>query len=403
MAPSMRQRPFENFRVAITDPKYYFGRREIIQTIASAPFQVNVLLGGRRFGKTSTLHAIQWALIDSNGRGRAFPVYINLRLEQPRSVDHFRFLLIARLRENIDRMKRISSPMLHDAFRQIVSHIDTLEVGIKWAIEFKIKFRDGNASKLEELDNAEFRHLFLLCLSDLRRSQYNGICFLLDEAEVVTKDDWANDAWSYFRALKDTDEAIRPFLGLVLSGYRDLRAYQQRTGSPLRNIANVIWLRSLSISQVQQLTAQRRTDENAQPSKIENDELSLWAGGHPYLVQQMLNLLIDRRQNEQYGHIGIITSQLMRQHREEFSKWWNLDQKSNGFDSKERYVYKGLVSLREGNIASVALETSLSFSDVEDALDVLAGTGLIRQIEGDRYCITTRLFEEWVLKQGPPD
>jgi hypothetical protein len=61
--------------------------------------------------------------------------------------------------------------------------------------------------------------------------------------------------------LKDTDTAIKPFLGLLLSGYRDLKEYQQRVGSPLLNIAKIEWLTPLSEEEIQKLIGDRTEQE----------------------------------------------------------------------------------------------------------------------------------------------
>ena len=79
-------RPFNNFRTAITEADYFFGRRDLIDAICRAPHAVWVLLGGRRVGKTSLLHALEWSLLDQSRSHRTFPVRVNLQRTQPASV-----------------------------------------------------------------------------------------------------------------------------------------------------------------------------------------------------------------------------------------------------------------------------------------------------------------------------
>ena len=89
MQDFVAERPFDNYRVAITDPSHFFGRSQLINTMLKSPFQVRILLGGRRLGKTSALRAVEWNLLNpsSNYPRRAFPVLINLQLEQPKDLD----------------------------------------------------------------------------------------------------------------------------------------------------------------------------------------------------------------------------------------------------------------------------------------------------------------------------
>lgn len=41
----------------------------------------------------------------------------------------------------------------------------------------------------------------------------------------------------------------------------------------------------------------------------------------------------------------------------------------------------------------------MSIGEVEDALEVLAGTGVIQQLDDENYAIGARLFEQWVAQE----
>lgn len=95
MAATIGNRPFDNFKLAIAEPYHFFGHRDLLLAIKRSPFQVRILLGGRRLGKTSVLNAIKWSLLDCSDTEpcRAFPVLIDLQEVQPTSLDNFRYLL----------------------------------------------------------------------------------------------------------------------------------------------------------------------------------------------------------------------------------------------------------------------------------------------------------------------
>ena len=118
------ERPFDNYRVAITEPSYFFGRSELINNMLRSPFQVRILLGGRRLGKTSALRAIEWNLLNPHNNSnnnyyrRAFPVLINLQLEQPKDLDNLRYLLIARLREAMERWREVPVTEIRQMYRE---------------------------------------------------------------------------------------------------------------------------------------------------------------------------------------------------------------------------------------------------------------------------------------------
>lgn len=92
MADIVTNRPFDNYRLAIANPQDFFGRETFLENVRRSPFQVRILLGGRRLGKTSTLNAVKWTLLNAGQDNyRAFPVSFNLQQEQPDSLDRFRY------------------------------------------------------------------------------------------------------------------------------------------------------------------------------------------------------------------------------------------------------------------------------------------------------------------------
>ncbi|KYC43550.1 hypothetical protein WA1_10850 [Scytonema hofmannii PCC 7110] len=234
MQDSLGERPFDNYRVAITDPSHFFGRNDLLDTMLKSPFQVRILLGGRRLGKTSALRAVEWNLLNPNTSTsrRAFPVLLNLQLEQPKDLDNLRYLLIARLREAIERWKEVPLAGTRQMYREFLGRVKGGEVTFSFLQQLNIKLNIDNPDRERRLNNDSFRIAFLKTIEELRKSNFQGVCFLIDGSEFIVRQNWASDAWSYLRGLKDTDTAIKPFLGLLLSGYRDLKEYQQRVGSP---------------------------------------------------------------------------------------------------------------------------------------------------------------------------
>ncbi|NEQ68023.1 MAG: TrmB family transcriptional regulator [Symploca sp. SIO2D2] len=393
------ERPFDNFRVAITDPSHFFGRSELIDTVSKSPFQVRILLAGRRMGKTSTLRAVEWNLFNpkSSYVRRAFPVLINLQVEQPKDLDHLRYLLIARLREAIEGWKEVPLAEMRKMYREFLSQVKGGEVTFKFLEQFDIKLNLTNPDSERRLNNDSFRLAFLKTLEELRNLNFHGVCFLIDGAEFIVRQRWATDAWSYLRGLKDTDTAIKPFLGLLLSGYRDLKEYQQRVGSPLLNIAEIEWLAPLSNEDTKKLIADRAEQEQVPLSEERIASVIEWLGCHPYLTQQSLNFIFDC--HHQGDSRSNLIDKMLQHHDNDFWAWWNEEQHSGCFSETERKVYRALVQHRTGDTKSLAKYTSLSRGKVAEALEVIAGTGVIQQLDDESYAISCRLFEKWVAQQ----
>jgi hypothetical protein len=406
MANRVGERPFDNFRLAIAEPYYFFGRRNLIAAIKRSPFHVRILLGGRRSGKTSALNAVRWSLLDSHKdeNYRAFPVLLDLQKEQPKSLDNFRYILITRLAQEIIQEKK--GIELGRRQNNLLGKITDIEIGIEEIEILGLKLKLGSKFNVEKynqegcLSHDKFRERLLQLIGQIRKLDFEGVCFLLDSSEFIVSQDWANDTWSYLRGLKDTDTALKPFLGFLLSGYRDLKDYQQRVGSPLLNIAEVQWLGPLSESETRALIARRCEDEEIRLTDETVNEVIEWAGCHPYLTQQMLNAVFDNHcLSKPHPLQDLIRYLIRKQHDRDFLALWDGKKKSYGFSEKEQAVYLALAEQKQGTVETLALKVQLALGEVDDALEVLAGTGVIRQLDDEQYAVGAKLFEKWVAQE----
>jgi Sugar-specific transcriptional regulator TrmB len=393
MATSVRP----DFRLPIDESRYFFGRSNLLSEIERSPFRVRIFLGGRRLGKTSTLNAVKRTLLGVGKDDRqAFPVLFNLQQERPKSLEQFRYLLIARLQEAFTEYQSGREADWQKTYRRFLRQIPggSIDLGMpKFGLKLNVTNPDCDRSLIHE----DFRQDLLKIIKQLQQKQFTGVCFLLDGSEFIVSQDWANDAWSYLRALKDTDTAIKPFVGFILSGYRDLKDYQQTVGSPLLNIAEVEWLGTLTESETRSLIAYRSQEEKISLTESEVDRIIEWAGCHPYLTQQLLNEMFDdRHQNKSLESFML---HVIRQHDRDFSVWWDEDKRTYGFGKAEQAVYLALLDRGEGTAETLVQATNLSFGEVADSLEVLAGTGVIQNVEGDRYKLGAKLFEQWVVQE----
>jgi len=395
MATSLSDRPFDNYRVAITDPMEFFGRKAWLENVLKTPLRIRILLGGRRFGKTSALRAIEWTLLDNAGTHRdgPFPIFVSLEVEQPQSLSNLRYILIDRLRGAMQRWRESPWQGLRETYRRFLRQIVDAEATVSF-----LKLKVANPERDRALEHTDFRTALLDTIKELSGEGFSGVCFLLDEAEFIVRHDWANDACSYFRGLKDTDTALKPFFGIILTGYRGVRDYEQKIGSPLYNIAEIDWLPLLDESPVRELIEHRAKAEGINLAAPEFQLVLDWAGGHPFLAQQVINAVFD----EQHGGISSTREQLMeavlysRDH--DFSSWWNAGGKSDGFGDSERSVYSALRQKRKDSTKNLANTLSINELQVRNTLELLTGTGVIRQIDVQNYGMGSQLFDEWVSK-----
>lgn len=389
-----------DFKLPISDTRYFFGHNDVLKAVERSPFSVRILLGGRRLGKTSLLSAIQHRFImSSNSDYRPFPVLFNLQQERPENLDHLRYLMIARLQEAFAEYKEGTLSNWRKSYRRLLRQISGAEINVGLPKKVGISLQVTNPDCERRLINEDFRQDLLRIVNSLQKKNFAGVCYLIDGAEFIVSQEWANDAWSYLRALKDTDTALKSFVGLIFSGYRDLKDYQQKVGSPLLNIAEVEWLGALKKSDARQLITYRRQVENIFLTNEEIEQIIEWSGSHPYLIQQLLNTIFDYKNSDKSYVMDALMNNLIRQYDGDFSAWWDNKKKSYSFSAIERSVYLKLMQKRMGTTESLAQEIDLSIGEIADALEVLAGTGVVQKIDDEQYKIGAKIFEQWVIQE----
>ncbi len=395
MEDSIGGRPSDNYKTAITDPVEFFGRQDWLRAVLRAPLRIHILLGGRRLGKTSALRAVEWTFLDQDSPvcDRPFPVFISLQREQPLDPSNLRYILIDRLQDAIHRWQRSPWANLRDTYRRFLQQISEAEATVGF-----VKVKVPNPARERALDKGDFIKAFLDKIQELRKKKFFGVCFLLDETEFIVRHAWADDACSYFRALRE-DTVLRSYFGLFLSGYRGVWDYKQKIGSPLYNIADPHWLSPLVDLEINHLNVHRAKAEGIRLTDTEMQLVTDWAGGHPFLTQQMLNTMFDNHKLQTAVSQEELMLTLLHKHHHDFSSWWNADGKSDGFSDTERAVYSALCESRQASIKTLAKILNLKELQVMDALVPLVGTGVIQRENEFNYRTGSRLFEEWVKAQ----
>lgn len=397
METHLTNRPFNNFRLPITDTNYFFGRSDLIAEIVKDPFQVRILLGGRRIGKTSTLNKIasQLSNTEQNQFNRAFPVFINLQQEQPSSPDNFRYLLIKKLQEAV-----LSTQFAGNFQLKLQQKKDRT---MRQISEGSVNFL-GNSLKVNNpaiqrsLINEDFLEDLTNIIKSVQDKKWTGICFLFDGAEFLVRQDWANKIWGYMRGLKENIN-LSAFLGYILSGYSDLKTYQQKTGSPLLGIATIHWLCCLKENEMKELIQKRYEYEKLTIRENLINTIIKFGGNHPYLTQQLINAIIDNQKLEIPYKNKEFIKYLIRQHDKDFSKWWDENNAEYGFSSNVQSVYLCLRKYRKASSSILSQDTDLAEGEVDDALDILVSTGVVHRIDFDEYRIGSRLFAYWVDRE----
>lgn len=392
---------FEGFKAGITDDKFFFGRQEILTEVINHPFAVRILIGAKRMGKTSFLNAVEGSLLDESASAlgqHAFPIACNFSLWQPKNLAQLRYQLLWQLRNNIEQWKQPYSAGMNAGWRKFRDQLSEGELALPGGLA---KVKINNPSLEKELSGDVFLTDLKKYISDLERFDFSGIIFLLDDADFVIRQSWANEFSSYFRGVKE-NSAVGSCIGLVLSGYRSLKNYIQPMNSPISDIARKVFLTTLSDQAVDNLVKYRCKMNEVSLRPGFSTLLKRLAGHHPYLVNQILNFSFENIITKQeavrfrFSSEAEFIDSLLHHFKRDFNAWWFSPEPDDSLGCEEKAVYQALIEYREGTVKSLATQTNISEINTGDALEVLATTGIIYQKDYKTYSIGSFLFERWV-------
>lgn len=399
----MSDRPFDSYSTSITDPAQFFGRGDWLEKAEANPLNVWVLLGGRRLGKTSSLRALEYRLMSRTSGGQSFPVFIALELNQPRDLDHFRFVLLDALRQAIDRWRAVdgtalatSNAQARNWYQSFLSRISEVRVTLGF---IQATMKPLASPEKDELSDVAFREAIRRSLEELRDLGYGSVCFLLDEVEFVVRSQHANEIFSYLRGLKDSS-SLKSQLGVVLSGYRGVSEYEQKIGSKLLEISKLVWLECLTRDETRKLAEFRVTDEGVPLDQSTMDFVLNWGGLHPFLTQQILSTAFDQQRSQGRIDPESLKWELLDERQTTFQAWWNADGLTDGFRELEREVYRAIQASGQATVRELVERLGRKPLEVRNSLKLLPGTGVIRRKEGDSYQTGAFLFSEWVAQMG---
>ena len=216
----------------------------------------------------------------------------------------------------------------------------------------------------------------------------------------MIKQQWGDDAASYIRGICDNDEELNPFLGFIFSGFRDLKNYSQKGGvSPFANIGSKHWLCALSESEARRLVEFRANEEGVPLTENGTVKVIQLSGCHGFILQQLLNYIFDIYHHDRTISLDTLKEDSLYNHHQVFYRWWNSDNKSDGFGDEERCVYKTFMENPKRSLKEIENIMDLTHNTIVSALEVLTGTGVLRQLGGKHYEINSLLFEAWVRQE----
>lgn len=174
---------------------------------------------------------------------------------------------------------------------------------------------------------------------------------------------------------------------IIATGVREMSKLILSGSSPLNNLLHE-YLRIFNDREIETLI------QAGFPDGLNTNVKSLLielTGGHPYLLQGILEKLWQDRQHVNETSVKRATKKFLIQHRD-FEHWMEY------FDVPEHTVYRRLLEAHGGTCHINELRTNMDpliVPRIYEALTVLSYHGVIEEVQPDEYRIVGTLFQYW--------
>lgn len=330
------------------------------------------LIGGRRFGKTSLLLAIERQLWrhfvsgEQDGTSRAIPVPINLLQGETSSLRNFYLRVISQFGEQLDACP-------------------SAEFSRNW--DLTLTSHGGRA-----IDRVFADKLVDICRDLSRNGRPTRVVLLVDEIEQILEKSWKGRLFSQLRHLIYDNRRTRSYCRIVFTGSSEFYYEIKSPGSPLGEVLRPEFLSAFSLRDTLRLI-QEPCGSLVSPDIA--DEIARYSGGNPYIVQYFMFHLWDHLPEITPEQPSQLLNQFLAEKNHILQKWYN----AIGDTGQE--IYRTL-SLHDGWCAEddIRLRTPIAASmKVTPALNALCYHGLAIRDEGlSRYCVNGDLFRTWFAK-----
>lgn len=355
--------PYFN-RGAISDPKYFFGRREIlshIYTALNAPKPQNISIEGeRRIGKSSLLNYLMHPQVKKE---------ILIRPDN--------FVLV--LTDFLDYQPQDAADFL-----RTLHYYLCLELEQTWQGENISREARSKRERVESVSSKQIRQLkrgLKDHLMDLKNAGYH-VVFLVDEADSVFLR--ARLDYSIFDLMRSLADVSRFYsVSYVIASRRPLRAISKALdASKFHNIFYVERLGLLTHKEALELIQKPSQEAGIRFSPKEEEFIFDLAGYHPLALQIACYYLFEQKSIGPVVDFGALREVIYAQMRPIMEDWWEDS------SAEERQVLK----------AAAEMLISVDDSQMVEPMKKLLERGLVVEQQGGVKCFC-KLFREFVLEQ----
>lgn len=357
-------------------PEDFVGRWAVVEEIVPDLCRVRAdswaVIGGRRFGKSSFLKAIEWQLL--------------VRLSRCGPGDFYVVPLIVDLKGcGTDGPGNVYAGTLRLLYRFLHrSQVLKFDLARTQLQEMMGKRRN------ETLTFYQFEDILDdLVLAFQERCGPFRLALLLDEAEAVTRFPWSETLFNQLRALI-YDGPLAKAVKLVLTGSASVVQVRQ-AGSPLLNAVKIFHLAALATADVLKIIERGgKMADGAVAAVLEQ------SGGHPFIAQYLLHhLWKDGLTEATTADVESMAQQLRQQRAADLQGWWE----AVGDSGQQAYAVLAEAGdwVDERTLLAQLKDAVLP---VDQGMAALCYHGLaLRDGSGQRYRVNGELFRDWFTRR----
>jgi len=363
-----------SYTQAVLEPVMFFGRQkevaDLVSNFSGERAHSYALFGGRRFGKTSLMRAVERELlaqVAAPTTPKVIPLFLDLHRERITTHWSLYRTVLTNLRQRIKRL--LPAVALDDDFLDRYC---------------------GPTPPGDDLVGAFEAAFVRICRDVLPREGGMRLVLFIDEAEAILQQPWSEEMHQNLRYLLSNSLEVRTRLQIKMAGSSDFYDQITRAGSPLRNVLRTLHLQPLSPEATEALVRQPTARVLPEPLSDEVVE-QIWqqTAGHPYLVQYLMAHLWEEGLERASGEL---VRELARDFEEEhqFEDWCD-DLKPAGCAIYALLLQQGQPLSRKDIYDALPQHDR---SALRKALEALSYHGLIA-CEGHRYQPIGAMFRTW--------
>jgi TIR domain len=346
----------------------------IVHDLLNSEGHSHIVVGGRRFGKSSFLGALHHTLLEQLdqtelGGWYIFPVLINLQSLVKISPEGVFGLILNTLYKSL-------TPLHAKKTRSTQFNLPLTQTSL-------YRFHQSKQKECAFDDFSEILEELIVSCSN--SSGLLRLVFLLDEIEVGLDKNWTETLFSQLRSLI-YQGFLRDHIRCVLTGSSQVIEVREQ-GSPLLNMLNITYLKALEKKDIQHIV---HWMDNV-PLKVSR-EVFEQCGGHPFIAQYLMHFLWEAGSAK--AKVPFVEMLAKRFVHERFA---DLEQWQTDIGEAGRLAYHFLAESGDWlTEQQIRLRVNTLDLKIRSALTTLCYHGLaIHDSTWSNYHSTGKLFKDW--------